>query len=53
MKCFYCGGEVIYTNEEMLSDLYGADLSEDEDSIVGFFTCSKCGAEYEVYQPKK
>ena len=50
MKCFYCGGEVMYTNEDMLSDLMGIDLPEEEDSIVGFFTCSKCGASYEVYQ---
>ena len=50
MKCFYCGGEVMYTNEDMLSALMGIDLPEEEDSIVGFFTCSKCGASYEVYQ---
>ena len=50
MKCFYCGGEVMYTNEDMLSDLMGIDLPEEEDSIVGIFTSSKCGASYEVYQ---
>ena len=52
-KCFYCGADVIWGSEEMLSDLSGCEIPEEEDTIVGFFTCSKCGATYEVYKNKE
>lgn len=52
-KCFYCGEDVIWCSDEMLSDLYGCEISEEEDTIVSFYTCSKCGANYEVYQNKE
>lgn len=42
-KCFLCGGQVIWQ-----SDFDFEDYGYEGEGIVQNYTCSKCGAEYEV-----
>lgn len=44
-KCFLCGSRVIWGCDFMFED-YGMD----GDGIVHTYTCSNCGAAYEVYE---
>ena len=43
-KCFICGHETIIWD----SDFDTQDLGIEEEGIVSYFHCSKCGADYEV-----
>lgn len=43
-ECFYCGGRCIWN-----SDADADEVGYYEPGIVAFWTCSECGAEYEVY----
>ena len=43
--CFYCDGKVYWQSDFDYED-YGID---DKEGIVSNWTCSSCGAEYEVY----
>lgn len=47
-RCFACGGELIWENDWMKSELFGCD--EDEDSVVNVLHCKDCGAEVYVVQ---
>ena len=42
-RCFLCGGRCIWQNDFDLED-----CGYEGQGIVHFYTCSKCGAEYEV-----
>lgn len=42
-RCFHCGGKVIWN-----SDFDFSDYGYEGEGIVQNYTCSKCGAEYEV-----
>lgn len=44
-KRFVCGAEVIWGN-----DFSFEDFGMDGDGVVSCWSCSECGAEYEVYQ---
>ena len=44
-RCFLCGCRVIWGNDFMFED-YGMD----GEGIVHTYTCSGCGATYEVYE---
>lgn len=45
-RCFLCGCRVIWGNDFMFED-YGIE----GEGIVHTYTCSGCGATYEVYEP--
>ena len=42
-KCFLCGGECYWQN-----DFNAYDLGYDEEGLVSYWMCSKCGAMYEI-----
>lgn len=42
-RCFHCGGKVIWN-----ADFDFSDYGYEGEGIVQNYTCSKCGAEYEV-----
>lgn len=44
MKCWYCGGEMIWDNDFNYDEVHG------EDGIVTFLHCSQCGADCEFSQ---
>ena len=43
--CFYCGGVICWDSS--------CDRSEDDDSVVDFYHCMRCGASYEVCLPNE
>lgn len=45
-RCYLCGGRAIWGNDFTFED-YGAE----GEGIVHTYTCSECGASYEVYEP--
>lgn len=45
-RCFVCNTEVIWQN-----DFDAEDVGYTEPGIIQYFTCPKCGAEYEVFEP--
>lgn len=47
-RCFLCGGKVMWKNDFMFEE-----IGMEDDGIVHFCECSKCGAEYEVYEAFK
>lgn len=49
MKCLICGSENIICTGNAEADEAGYCC----DGLVTFFTCSDCGAEYEVFQEEK
>lgn len=43
--CFYYGGVICWDSS--------GDRSYDDDSVVDFYHCMRCGASYEVCQPNE
>lgn len=43
-RCFLCSGRVMWENDFMFED-FGVE----GEGVVHIYTCSKCGAEYVVY----
>ncbi len=43
--CFYCVG-VLYWDS-------ASDRSDDDDAVVDFYHCMRCGTSYEVYEPNE
>jgi len=46
-KCLRCNNDLILESNFMLSELYGENLSEEDDAIVTYAHCPYCGAKYE------
>lgn len=46
-ECFKCGSRSVIWN----SDFDSEDCGYEQSGIVSFYTCSKCGSEYEVFEP--
>lgn len=48
MECLFCRGELCwnsdFTRDEVFSD-------GDESGIVSYYTCMRCGREYEISEP--
>lgn len=42
-RCFCCGGGLIWDSS--------TDRMDDENAVVDFYHCPKCGYSYEVYSP--
>lgn len=48
--CPLCGGEMIWDSNANASDV--CDFYEDDDeAVVSYYTCSKCGRNYEIIDP--
>jgi len=52
MHCPKCGGELILDSSMSLCDVYD-NAEGDTEGIVDYYTCSKCGREYEICDPNK
>lgn len=51
LKCPLCGGELIWGNDEMASDVIGGDYENDDDALISFYTCSVCGRMFDIIDP--
>lgn len=47
MNCFRCGAELAWQNDEMLCDV-SSFHEDDDEAVVSFYHCPKCGASYEI-----
>ena len=47
-KCMRCGHDIIIGGNDMISDIYGEELSDDEDAMVTNAQCPHCGAKYVI-----
>lgn len=48
--CIFCGGKLMRGSEEMTQNIYPG---YDDESVLHFFKCSKCGRDYEITDPHK
>ena len=46
-ECFKCGNRSVVWS----SDFDAEDCGYEQAGIVSYYTCSKCGSEYEVFEP--
>ena len=51
-RCHFCGNELILDDSQMCSDL-NVDYEGDEEAMVHFSHCPKCGRSYEIFDPTK
>ena len=51
-RCHLCGNELILDDSQMCSDL-NVDYEGDEEAMVHFSHCPKCGRSYEIFDPTK
>ena len=51
-RCPFCGGNIVWGSDENADDCY-AEYEGDEEAIVSFYTCDKCGRQFEVSMPVK
>ena len=50
-RCHFCGNELILDDSQMCADVY--DYEGDEEAMVHFPHCPKCGRSYEIVDPPK
>jgi hypothetical protein len=51
MKGMNCGKELQWNSDVMESELLDEEKSDDDDRVVGFYECTRCGYSYEIYSP--
>ena len=51
-RCHFCGNELILDDSQMCSDV-NVDYEGDEEAMVHFSHCPKCGRSYEIFDPTK
>ena len=51
-KCIICGGELSFDGEEMASELF-TKYAEDDEAVLHYLKCKKCGRNYELLDPMK
>lgn len=51
-KCYFCGGELIWDSDANAGDFL-SEFDDDDDAVVQFYHCSKCGRSYEIVDPVK
>ena len=51
-RCHFCGNELILDDSQMCADV-NVDYEGDEEAMVHFSHCSKCGRSYEIFDPTK
>ena len=49
-ECWYCGHEVSWVGDFMESEISGGEISEENDRVVGYYTCANCGSDFEFRQ---
>ena len=52
LTCIFCGGDLSWDSEENASDI-SPHYDGDDEAIVHFIHCRKCGRYYEIYDPTK
>ena len=48
--CIFCGGELSWDSQGMCNEA-SSDYEGDNEAVVHFLHCRKCGREYEIYDP--
>lgn len=51
-KCIFCGGELSWDSQEEASQK-SDDYNNDEEAMIYFLRCRKCGRDYEIIDPVK
>lgn len=51
-KCIFCGGDLSFDGQEMASHK-SFNYDGDDEAMVHYFSCRKCGRDYEVLDPTK
>ena len=51
-KCMFCGSVLIQDDSQMCADV-NVDYEDDEEAMVHFSHCPKCGRSYEIFDPTK
>lgn len=51
-KCPFCGGDMIWSSDANANDLC-SDYADDDEAVIHYFLCSKCGRDYEIIDPPK
>ena len=51
-RCHFCGNELILDDSQMCADV-NVDYEGDEEAMVHFSHCPKCGRSYEIFDPTK
>ena len=51
-KCLFCGGDLSWGSDSNASDV-SAVHSEDDTAVVSYYTCMRCGRDYEIVEPPK
>lgn len=51
-KCVLCGGPMIWDSCATANEI-SDNYEDDDDASVWYFHCSKCGCDYEVFEPNK
>ena len=51
-RCYFCGNELILDDSQMCADV-NIDYEGDEEAMVHFSHCPKCGRSYEIFDPPK
>ena len=49
-KCPFCGGDISHDGDQPANELFDG-YSEDDEAIVSFYRCKKCGRDIEVTEP--
>lgn len=52
-ECWYCGHEVSWVGDFMESEISDEEISEENDRVVGYYTCDNCGSDFEFRQGRK
>lgn len=50
MNCYFCGGDLIWDSDSNANEI-GTNYDDTDPATVSFYTCSKCGRSYEIYEP--
>lgn len=52
LKCPLCGGELAWHSDQNAADV-SDEYEGDESAIVSYYTCSRCGRDFEIFDPTK
>jgi len=48
-RCPYCGDEMIWDSCESSIEVR-SDISEEDQSVISYYSCKNCGCDIEVYE---
>lgn len=52
LKCPFCDGDLIWGSDSDASDVCG-EYEEDDAAVVSYYLCSRCGRDYEIFEPRR